>query len=338
MKRSACWFSILAVVILFVISAMTVHAAPPLKVSDFGDLQAAIDAAREGDTIVVDVDTPGALVNKRLIIRGVDGKGAGGLISGTRLGPKYHAASTGLVLSSTASGTELTNLRIEAAVGIASDHVVHDVIPADDITVRGCTITASDFGFYLVNIGFLENGSSWNIEHNIIDIRNPIQLFDASWAVALSRQWENMRIAHNKISAVMIWDNVGSVAIYGGVVVLGGADVEVVQNDISVNMMDNPDHPWADPVLFMGTPSISNVTVAMNDLRGSLTARGPFGVTYVGFLDDDSDRTGLEAFDHIPASGDVPGTFSVGGNLSSGLGNRGGLSTIDLGIYNLLNP
>jgi hypothetical protein len=326
--------------LLIVLQVTTVPAAAPLKVSDFGDLQTAIAAARDGDTVLVDVDTPGAVVDKRLILRGPPGRGAGGVISGTMLG----GVSTGLVLSSGASGSQLSNLKIHADVGIASDLVFHGVIPADDVTVRNCRIEASAFGFYLLNHGNLGRGG-WTIEHNIIELRGATPVFGGSFGVALSARWNDTRVAHNKIFGTK---PAGDVVAAGGVAVLSGADVEIVQNQISVNQEQTDDGSWADAVYLSGGPlptsndpyvPITNVTVSMNDFTGCRTTRGVFGVSYRGSLDGSSDMTGLGVFDHIPASGiTTPGTFAIGGNLSSGSPGRGELSESAVPVDRLLLP
>ena len=330
---------VLMTLVVGVGSTTTVQAAVQLKVSDFENLQAAIDAARDGDTIVVDVDTPGAVVDKMLIIRGTPGRGTGGVITGTMLG----GVSTGLVLASDASGSELINLKIHAEVGIASAPSLYHVIPADDVTVRGCRIEANAFGFYLLNHGGLGRGG-WTIEHNTIKLHGATPLFSGAFGVALSADWNDTRIAHNKISGTKPGSDSAGVA---GVVVVASANVEIVQNEISVNVDETDDESWAEAVLLFGTTiptasdpyvPISNVTVSMNDFRGSLTTRGAFGVTYRGPLDGGSDLTGLGAFDHIPTDDGIPATLIIGGNLSSGSSNRGELSGSDVPVDELLMP
>jgi hypothetical protein len=338
MRTTVRSIPILALAILSAFLATAGQAARPLKVSDFGSLQAAIDAARDGDTILVDQDTPGARVDRKLIIRGDSGRGTGGLITGTMIG----GVSTGLDMTTDASGSELVNLKIRAEVGIASLRRSHpyEAGPASGVTVRNCRIEASAFGFYLLNHYELGHGG-WTIEHNLIELKGATRYFGRWYGVALSAHWDDTRVAHNKIFGTKpAGDRPG-----GGVVVVASSNVEIVQNEIMVNIEDS--ESWADAVLLFGgtIPTandpyvpVSNVTVSMNDLRGAMSGRGTFGVLYWGPLDESSDRTGLGAFDHIPVDDGIPGSFAIGGNLSTGSSNRGELSGSEVGIDDLIHP
>jgi len=149
-----------ATVAAFVISvswpASAPEAAAPLKVSDYGDLQTAIDAAKEGDTILVDIDTPGAILEKRLTIRGVPGVGTGGVITA---GDPLPTAQAAVAIRAGGSGSDLINLRIDGGFfGIRNFPDLSD--PAVDVVVRGCTIRAGVAGLLPVGV------SGWIIEHN----------------------------------------------------------------------------------------------------------------------------------------------------------------------------
>jgi len=318
---------ILVTGLLSVALTATASAGSSLRVSEFGNLQSAIDVAGDGDTVVVDFDTEGAVLDKRLILRGMPGR-AGGWITGTPLA----MVSTGLLLDTGASGSELINLKIRAEVAVASATNLYGLYsdgPADDVVVRGCRFEVDAFGLYLT-AGDPAKGN-WVIERNTIKLEGATRYFGGSFGVAMIGNWSDMRVAHNKIAGTK---PPGDPQGAGGIAVFGGDDVELVHNEIAVNV-EPAAGSWADAVwLISGT----NVTVAMNDFRGCSTTRGPYGVTFEGVLDAQSDMTGLHAFDHIPASNGDPGRFTIGGNLSSGSSNRGELSKSEVPLERLFVP
>src|SRR5260370_28527806 len=87
------------------VAATGLMAAKTIRVpSDYPNLQAAHDAANPGDTIVITVDTPGALISKPLTIQGT-GAAAISQAVGT-----FGGATYGIGLTRRATGTLISNV------------------------------------------------------------------------------------------------------------------------------------------------------------------------------------------------------------------------------------
>lgn len=184
-----------------VLAANMAEAATTLRVSDFGgSLQAAVNAAADGYTIVVDVPSSGAFVDKRLVIRGEPG----GFIETTGQGLRLLAGATGSVVH---------HLHFQAPIGATGAIAINgpggSAFPAaDDVEVHHCTIDrfrsgirgrfadrwnvhdnvividGSVFNNFNINVaGIVLNAGvdAWNIHHNaIIGEQKGVYLFNAA--------------------------------------------------------------------------------------------------------------------------------------------------------------
>lgn len=329
MQRKFMQLAATAGLLVAISGGTMVRAGAPLRVSDHGDLQAAIDAAFPGETVLVDIDTPGAVLDKKLTIKGFPGEGAGGVIHSDVVFPSVLNAA--LVLFPGASGSEILDVRMDGPTGIASLGTT-----VDHVTVRGCRITAADAAIYLDAGG----STGWNIEHNTIRIEHKADFQQIFKSGIYLRFQSETRISHNEISGQLIKGTFSS-ATSGGVVILGGDGIQVTHNRIDVNTAGGPPIPWTiEAVIIQATSAgVEGLTVAMNDFSRSLSSYGPHGVTYVGTLDDASDVTGLGSFDHFPNASPAAIGLAIVGNLSAGTGNRGAdLSLSDLSVRDLMAP
>lgn len=154
MKRRI--FSILFALVL-VLSFSLVTAVPAAAATinvpgDYSNIQDAIDAASDGDTIVVARGTyAGATVDKAVVIRG-EGRAV------INSGPAYGPYTTGFQfpVDGQGSGATISHFRFETV-----DLPVYSR-GANDVTVEHCTMISPLQG--ISNWG----GDGWNISHNVI--------------------------------------------------------------------------------------------------------------------------------------------------------------------------
>jgi nitrous oxidase accessory protein NosD len=153
-----------------------------LKTSDYGgDLAVAINAASEGDRIIVDIPSfPGfsggtATINKRLEIVGAPS----GLVEGR------------FVIGIGGSGSALRHLKIQGSgigIGVNGPN-------ADDVTVANCTIEGFRTG---VRGRFSDR---WHVHENTIITSNGGSLTNNSAGIVLNAGVDDWSIHHNTILA-----------------------------------------------------------------------------------------------------------------------------------------
>lgn len=183
--------------------AATLHVSPgaghghsPL----YATIQAAVNAASPGDTIMVGPGNwAGATVNKKLTIEGKYGavinSGPNPIMS-SGPPPVYNTyIQEGFHLAAGSDGTKISDLMFENVTrGVAGDHV-------NNVTVTQCTFSSVGNSIYSVS------GSFWQITHN--EITDPKIIADPNmfplgvaggWAVELLPVDPNDRITGNVIA------------------------------------------------------------------------------------------------------------------------------------------
>jgi hypothetical protein len=215
------------------------HAAV-LFTADFGTGQEALDAAADGDVVIVDSDIGCLDLDTRVFLIG-----GGGTVS---CGGTFTDAIT---LGRGASGSRLLDLEVVAA-GVADEAIQAE---ADDVIVAGCTLTGFDSG---VRVRF---GQRWQIVDNTITTTSlPTDRFDGG--IVLNTDALQIRVEDNVIDAV------GN----GVVVHDGGNDGPLV--DVAVRRYVVTTGPGGVGVVlradFPGA-IVRDVRVVDNDLRSSET-------------------------------------------------------------------
>lgn len=230
---------------------------------DFPDIQAAVDAAQDGDVIHVTSDYRGA---GAVVYKSVEINGNKTVIDEGLFSPAGPAAF--LIM---ADGVTITNFVIEGGdtlhIGVLSGWA-GDLMPHDDIGV-----THNTFRNLYMSIQ-LWGGAGYEITHNTVEsIRNEGETWGA--AIDLSSYFgpvEDGIVAFNRIFSV--WD--GSTMLTHVGISLQSFDhsienMEVVHNRVTVVGSTGTWDSTAMQLLNLGAvdATVANCYVAFNDLRGS---------------------------------------------------------------------
>ena len=245
------------------LTAATMHAfAADISVpNDYPTVQDAVDAASDGDTIMVmDGMYAGAVVNKAVHI-----KGNGHVIINVGVDKEWWPHGTrGFVV--TADGATISHLAIEN-VGIGIEGYPTDANPAvDDVAISHVTISnliPTYKGVYRRVIqgafGVLNNegGSGWTVTHSKMGLTDGF----AGYGIYI-QQGVDILIAFNEIEHI---EQVPTGTHYFGVFLLDTQYNKVVHNKILI------DAEKKGCVGIGGSTSINN-TIGFNDFRGSTVA------------------------------------------------------------------
>ena len=245
------------------LTAATMHAfAADISVpNDYPTIQDAVDAASDGDTIMVmDGMYAGAVVNKAVHI-----KGNGHVIINVGVDKEWWPHGTrGFVV--TADGATISHLAIEN-VGIGIEGYPTDANPAvDDVAISHVTISnliPTYKGVYRRVIqgafGVLNNegGSGWTVTHSKMGLTDGF----AGYGIYI-QQGVDILIAFNEIEHI---EQVPTGTHYFGVFLLDTQYNKVVHNKILI------DAEKKGCVGIGGSTSINN-TIGFNDFRGSTVA------------------------------------------------------------------
>ena len=245
------------------LTAATMHAfAADISVpNDYPTVQDAVDAASDGDTIMVmDGMYAGAVVNKAVHI-----KGNGHVIINVGVDKEWWPHGTrGFVV--TADGATISHLAIEN-VGIGIEGYPTDANPAvDDVAISHVTISNLIPTYKGVNrrviqgaFGVLnyEGGSGWTVTHSKMGLTDGF----AGYGIYI-QQGVDILIAFNEIEHI---EQVPTGTHYFGVFLLDTQYNKVVHNKILI------DAEKKGCVGIGGSTSINN-TIGFNDFRGSTVA------------------------------------------------------------------
>ena len=245
------------------LTAATMHAfAADISVPhDYPTVQDAVDAASDGDTIMVmDGMYAGAVVNKAVHI-----KGNGHVIINVGVDKEWWPYGTrGFVV--TADGATISHLAIEN-VGIGIEGYPTNANPAvDDVAISHVTISnliPTYKGVYRRVIqgafGVLNNegGSGWTVTHSKMGLTDGF----AGYGIYI-QQGVDILIAFNEIEHI---EQVPTGTHYFGVFLLDTQYNKVVHNKILI------DAEKKGCVGIGGSTSINN-TIGFNDFRGSTVA------------------------------------------------------------------
>ena len=245
------------------LTAATMHAfAADISVpNDYPTVQDAVDAASDGDTIMVmDGMYAGAVVNKAVHI-----KGNGHVIINVGVDKEWWPHGTrGFVV--TADGATISHLAIEN-VGIGIEGYPTDANPAvDDVAISHVTISNLIPTYKGVNrrviqgaFGVLnyEGGSAWTVTHSKMGLTDGF----AGYGIYI-QQGVDILIAFNEIEHI---EQVPTGTHYFGVFLLDTQYNKVVHNKILI------DAEKKGCVGIGGSTSINN-TIGFNDFRGSTVA------------------------------------------------------------------
>jgi len=165
------------------IGATTPSYGKTLSTSDFGgDLQAAVDAASDNDTVVVDVPSVSTFlpiyIAKRLHIRGTE---AG-----------YLESRRGIYLLAGSSGTSIRHLLVQPPVGMLGLTGIYgrgftEGDSIDDVSIEHCSIVDFRRGIRA------RYADRWQIHHNTI--------LNCRFGIELRDDFDDFAIHHNNIIA-----------------------------------------------------------------------------------------------------------------------------------------
>lgn len=169
----------------------------------YPDLQSAVNAAQDGDRILVTIDTCGANINKRLKIQGTGAATVFGLADnpgdpcGTRLD---HAPA--INLEPDASGSRIFNLTIaNAFIGILANMPNDGSSAANDVEIFNVSMSDVQIGIHA------RRADGWKVEKNAITLSSSVS--GAAQGMLLTDGVDNWIILENVITGLVAGDAFG---------------------------------------------------------------------------------------------------------------------------------
>lgn len=274
--------STLTILVTLMLSMPLMVQGAALSTSDFGgDLQAAVDAANDGDTVVVDVPAISAfvIVDKQLVIRG-------------KPGGYIETNFIGLFLLSGATGSVVHSLDFQAPPGTTGAIAINGP-GADDVEIHLCVIDGFRSG---IRGRFSDR---WNVHDNLIVIEGSVHnIFALNRAgIVMNAGVDAWNIHHNAIFG----EQKGIYLFNSAPNPTPVADIVIMHNEIVTS------EPTGAGVFLhsLGAGGLQvNIDIKANDLSG---AARPVLVWAAAVIEDERSEPGAFELDTSAAFGVIDG-------------------------------